>query len=148
MTYDEERARQAPARRPPPARRDPRGVPAPRPAPPGAPPETPADTPHPTSPASPPNPAAHVSLFAQSDRDRLTLHLQHALGAFVQSPQEAVREADITFAEATTHITTALVERRRVIGATHRGRGAEAETEDLRLALREYREITLRLLRM
>lgn len=142
MTHDEERARQAPARKPPPARRDPRGVPAPRTAPREAPPETPADTPTPTPPTPP------VSLLAQSDRDRLTLHLQHALGAFVQSPQQAVQEADITFAEATTRVTAALVERRRVIGATHRGRGVEAETEDLRLALRQYREITLRLLRM
>lgn len=89
-----------------------------------------------------------MALLAQSDRDRLTLHLQHALGTFIQSPHEAVQEADITFAEATTRVTAALVERRRVIGATHRGRGVEAETEDLRLALREYREITLRLLRM
>ncbi|MFF1411978.1 hypothetical protein ACFVX6_19775 [Streptomyces sp. NPDC058289] len=89
-----------------------------------------------------------MSLFAQSDRDRLTLHLQHALGTFIESPHEAVQEADTTFAEATTRVTAALVERRRTIGATHRGRGVEAETEDLRLALREYREITLRLLRM
>ncbi|MER5487606.1 hypothetical protein ABT024_30950 [Streptomyces sp. NPDC002812] len=56
-----------------------------------------------------------VRRLAQSDRDRLTLHLQHALGTFVHSPREAVEEA---------------------------------ETEDLRLALRQYREITLRLLRM
>ncbi|WP_329404040.1 hypothetical protein OG523_06255 [Streptomyces virginiae] len=45
-------------------------------------------------------------------------------------------------------MTAALVERRRVIRSTHRARGTEAETEDLRLALRQYREITLRLLRM
>ncbi|MCX5125630.1 hypothetical protein [Streptomyces sp. NBC_00347] len=148
MTYDEERARQAPARKPPPARRDPRGAPAPRTAPREAPPRPPADAPPPASPTNPVAPVVHVALLAQTDRDRLTLHLQHALGAFVQSPQQAVQEADITLAEATTRVTAALVERRRAIGATHRGHGVEAETEDLRLALREYREITLRLLRM
>ncbi|WP_314244611.1 hypothetical protein [Streptomyces sp. DSM 40907] len=89
-----------------------------------------------------------MSLLAQSDRDRLTLHLQHALGTFVQSPREAVEEADTALADATTRVTAALVERRRAIGSTHRDRGTEAETEDLRLALRQYREITLRLLRI
>lgn len=136
MTYDQERARQATAHGPLPGRLDPRGVP------PGQSPDAPGHT------TAPDTPLAPVSLLAQSDRDRLTLHLQHALGTFIQSPHEAVQEADITFAEATTRVTAALVERRRVIGATHRGRGVEAETEDLRLALREYREITLRLLRM
>ncbi|MFZ3470034.1 hypothetical protein ACODT3_26805 [Streptomyces sp. 4.24] len=146
MTYDQERARQAPDRSPLPGRLDPRGGPAPRPAPRTAPREGPPGA---TIGAVPPAHAVSpVSLLAQSDRDRLTLHLQHALGAFIQNPREAVEEADTTFAEATTRVTAALVERRRVIGATHRGPGVDAETEDLRLALRQYREITLRLLRM
>ncbi|MER6250428.1 hypothetical protein ABT224_03385 [Streptomyces sp. NPDC001584] len=132
MTYDQERAQQLPARSPLP----PRGGPAPLTAPTKGSTEARADTPVP------------VSLLAQSDRDRLTLHLQHALGTFVQRPREAVDEADTAFADATTRVTAALVERRRVIGSTHRDRGTEAETEDLRLALRQYRDITLRLLRM
>ncbi|MFD4865117.1 hypothetical protein [Streptomyces sp. NPDC058412] len=136
MTYDQERARQSPARTPLPGRLDPRGGPAPHAPPLEGPPEARTDTPVP------------VSLLAQSDRDRLILHLQHALGTFVHSPREAVEEADTTFAEATTRVTAALVERRRAIGSTHQARGAEAETEDLGLALRQYREITLRLLRM
>ncbi len=136
MTYDQERAQQSPARSPLPGRHDPRGGPVPQPAPPEGSPEARTDTPVP------------VSLLAQSDRDRLTLHLQHALGTFVQSPREAVEEADTALADATTRVTAALVERRRAIGSTHRDRGTEAETEDLRLALRQYREITLRLLRI
>ncbi|MCX5175370.1 hypothetical protein [Streptomyces virginiae] len=136
MTYDQERAQQLPARGPLPGRHDPRGGPTPGHLPSDGPSEARADIP------------AHVSLLAQSDRDRLTLRLQHALGTFVRNPREAVDEADTALADATTRVTAALVERRRVIGSTHRARGTEAETEDLRLALRQYREITLRLLRM
>ncbi|MFD5144004.1 hypothetical protein [Streptomyces sp. NPDC058401] len=132
MTYDQERAQQLP----PPGRRDPRGGPTPRRLPPEGPSETRTDIP------------AYVSLLAQSDRDRLTLRLQHALGTFVRSPREAVDEADSAFADATTRITAALVERRRVIDTAHRDLGPEAGTEELRLALRQYREVTLRLLRM
>ncbi|CAM5646079.1 hypothetical protein SAVIM338S_06396 [Streptomyces avidinii] len=136
MTYDQERAQQLPPPGPLPGRRDPRGGPVPRPLHPEGPPETRTDIP------------AFVSLLAQSDRDRLTLRLQHALGTFVRSPREAVDEADTAFADATARVTAALVERRRVIDSAHRDLGSEAETEDLRLALRQYREITLRLLRM
>ncbi|WP_328298502.1 hypothetical protein OG389_12225 [Streptomyces sp. NBC_00435] len=148
MTYDQERAQQLPTRGPLPGRHDPRGGRSPRPLPPEGPREADADlwgVPEvPEVPEVPP----HVSLLAQSDRDRLVLRLQHALGTFVQSPREAVDEADTAFADATTRVTAALVERRRVIGSTHRDRESEAGTEDLRLALRQYREITLRLLRM
>lgn len=140
MTYDQERAQQPPARSPLPGRRDPRGGPTSRPLAPGGPPEG--------SPEARTDTPAHASVLAQSDRDRLTLHLQHALHTFIQSPREAVEEADAAFAEATTRVTAALVERRHLIGSTHADRGTEVETEDLRLALRQYREITLRLLRM
>ncbi|MFI5864042.1 hypothetical protein [Streptomyces sp. NPDC051546] len=99
-------------------------------------------------PGTRPEIPAFVSLLAQSDRDQLTLRLQHALGTFVRSPREAVDEADTAFTDATARLTAALVERRRVIRSAHRNLGSEAETEDLRLALRQYREITLRLLRM
>lgn len=141
MTYDQERARQAPSPSPLPGRRDPRRGPAvPHPAPPGEAPEARTEV------------LVHESLLAQDDRDRLAARLQHALGTFVRSPHEAVEEADVTFAEATTRLTAALVERRHAIGAAHRDFGAdtdtEAETEDLRTALRQYRELTLRLLRM
>ncbi|WP_327251433.1 hypothetical protein [Streptomyces sp. NBC_01244] len=136
MMYDQERARQLPSPGPLPGRHDPRGGPTSRPLPPEGPSETRADIP------------VYVSLLAQSDRDRLTLRLQHALGTFVRSPHEAVDEADTAFADATTRVTAALVERRRVIDSAHRDLGPEAGTEELRLALRQYREITLRLLRM
>ncbi|WP_405493178.1 hypothetical protein [Streptomyces sp. NBC_00096] len=136
MTYDQERARQLPPPVPLPGRHDPRGGPGPRPLPPERPSEARTEIP------------AYVSLLAQSDRDRLTLRLQHALGTFVRSPREAVDEADTAFADATTRVTAALVERRRAIDSAHRNLGSGAETEDLRLALRQYREITLRLLRM
>ncbi|MEU5689331.1 hypothetical protein [Streptomyces venezuelae] len=87
-------------------------------------------------------------LLPPSDRDKLTMRLQQALNTFVESPRQALEEADGVFDEAVTQLTATLAERHRVLRAGWRGQDTEAQTEELRLALRQYRETTELLLRM
>ncbi|MER5302837.1 hypothetical protein ABT039_25720 [Streptomyces lasiicapitis] len=88
------------------------------------------------------------TLLAQGERDKLTIRLQQALNAFVESPRQAVEEADGVFDEVVTQLTENLAERRRALRAGWQGQDTEAQTEELRLALRQYKETTELLLRM
>ncbi|MER5255853.1 hypothetical protein [Streptomyces sp. NPDC002855] len=87
-------------------------------------------------------------LLPQDERDKLGLRLQQALSTFVESPRQAVEEADSLFDDAVRHLTETLTERRRTLRASWHGHDTEAHTEELRLALREYRESMERLLRI
>lgn len=87
-------------------------------------------------------------LIPQGDRDKLTLRLQQALTTFVDSPLQAVEEADTVLDDVATRFTDTLTERRRVLRASWQDQDTEAQTEELRLALTQYREITDRLLHM
>ncbi|MFF4504889.1 hypothetical protein [Streptomyces sp. NPDC001401] len=87
-------------------------------------------------------------LVPQGDRDKFTLRLQQALNTFVDSPRQAVEEADTVFDDVATEFTDSLTERRRVLRASWQDQDTDAQTEELRLALRQYREITERLLHM
>ncbi|WP_330301740.1 MULTISPECIES: hypothetical protein [unclassified Streptomyces] len=87
-------------------------------------------------------------LIPRGDRDKLTLRLQQALSTFVDSPRQAVEEADTVFDKAATQFTNSLTERRRVLRASWQDQDTDAQTEELRLAFRQYREITERLLHM
>ncbi|WP_369264310.1 hypothetical protein [Streptomyces sp. R35] len=87
-------------------------------------------------------------LIPQGDRDKLTLRLQQALSTFVDSPRQAVEEADAVFGEVATQFTHTLAERRRVLRTGWHDPDTHVQTEELRLALKQYREITERLLRM
>ncbi|MER5223864.1 hypothetical protein [Streptomyces flaveus] len=89
-----------------------------------------------------------AELLPQGERDKLTLRLQQALNTFVDSPRQAVEEADGVFDEVATHFTNTLTEQRRVLRSGWQGQDTDAQTEELRLALRQYREITERLLHM
>ncbi|MFF4426722.1 hypothetical protein ACFY04_39295 [Streptomyces sp. NPDC001549] len=143
MTYDQERARQTPPRRQVPGRRDPRGpAPAPRPAPAQEPGE-----PLISAEALLQTPTSE-HLLPQDVRDKLTLQLQQCLSTFVESPRQAVEQADSAFAEATTHLAATLEERRHALGASWQGQGTDAQTDELRRALHQYRALTVRLLRM
>ncbi|MER5214250.1 hypothetical protein ABT063_27680 [Streptomyces sp. NPDC002838] len=95
-------------------------------------------------PDRPPGP----ELVPQGERDKLTLRLQQALSNFVDSPHKAVEEADAVFDDIATQFTNTLTERRRVLRASWQDQDTDAQTEELRLALRQYREITERLLHM
>ncbi|MFD4411131.1 MULTISPECIES: hypothetical protein [unclassified Streptomyces] len=87
-------------------------------------------------------------LVPPGDRDKLTLRLQQALNTFVDSPRHAVEEADTGFDEIAAPFTHTLAERRRVLRASRQDPDTDAQTEELRLVLRQYREITERLLHM
>lgn len=103
----------------------------------------------------PPPGAPHPGISYATDpfldpvsRDHLTERLHHALTRFVDSPHEAIQEADRVYEEAARHITDALAHRRATLHAFLQGQYTGTETEELRLALRQYREATERLLAM
>ncbi|MGI5511118.1 hypothetical protein [Streptomyces sp. CA-106131] len=82
--------------------------------------------------------------------DKYGLRLQHAVGEFVDSPREAVEEADRVVEEVAAELADALVSRRRTLKASWQDTGdgthATPDTEQLRLALRDYRATAERLL--
>lgn len=141
MTYNAEHAQQPQAKNPVPAAQTappiPRTEPARQPREPVISTEGPART-----------PGSEQQLLPQGAQDKVATRLQQALNNFVESPRQAVEDADSAFDEVATHLTEALAERRRVLRASWQGQDTKAETEELRLALRQYREITERLLRM
>ncbi|MET7936952.1 hypothetical protein [Streptomyces sp. NPDC005322] len=82
-----------------------------------------------------------------SEHDKLTQRLRHAVSGFVDSPRGSVEEADIILDEITTRLTDLLSERRRTLRAAwHDDATAASETEELRLAMRGYRNVLERLL--
>ncbi|MFD3734258.1 hypothetical protein [Streptomyces sp. NPDC058632] len=99
--------------------------------------------------------AAHgPGLLPLDDRDKLSAQLQHAVAGFVDAPRDSVAEADHLLEELAARFTEAVTERRRTLHRSWQtadvGEGpnaAETGTEQLRLALRDYRELTERLLR-
>ncbi|WP_030859469.1 hypothetical protein [Streptomyces sp. NRRL S-37] len=92
-------------------------------------------------------------LLRLDDTDKLTARLQHAVAGFVDAPRDAVQEADRALEELTARFTDAVTERRRTLrrswqtdGDGTSGSAAATDTEQLRLALRDYRELAERLL--
>nr|WP_095757451.1 hypothetical protein [Streptomyces xinghaiensis] len=103
--------------------------------------------------------SAAAPLLPQRECDRLSERLQHTVTGFVDSPREAVREADALFEEAAENVAKALSEQRRKLrgawehnggsgSGNGKGRDAHLDTEELRTALRDYRDLTERLLRV
>ncbi|MFE5948441.1 hypothetical protein [Streptomyces sp. NPDC056480] len=90
-------------------------------------------------------------LLGGDERDRLGERLHHALASFVDSPHDSVVEAAELLEETERHIVAALRDRRMALRAEWQqddgpGRVSQ-DTEQLRLTLRTYREVTERLLR-
>lgn len=87
------------------------------------------------------------TLLPAGDHDRFALRLQQAVTDFVESPQRAVEEAESTFEAVVEGLTHALDEHRRTL-RTSAGQDTEpgARTEELRITLQHYRDITERLL--
>ncbi|MFG2824873.1 hypothetical protein ACGFX4_36270 [Kitasatospora sp. NPDC048365] len=86
---------------------------------------------------------------------QLTHRLDHAVGTFVDDPRQAVQEADEALDETVRRLTDGLRERRTALhdawhadtAGEHRGAADGASrTEDLRLLLREYRDLVQHLL--
>ncbi|MFE7760979.1 hypothetical protein [Streptomyces sp. NPDC057438] len=95
--------------------------------------------------------SAGSSLLPHDENDKLTTRLQHAVGGFVDEPRSAVEEADQVLEEVTARFTDAMTRRRRTLRTsweTPAGDRGSTDTEQLRLALRDYRELTERLLRL
>ncbi|MCX5089958.1 hypothetical protein OOK36_13795 [Streptomyces sp. NBC_00365] len=90
------------------------------------------------------------ALLSHDECDKYALRLQHAVGGFVDGPRASVEEADHVLEELTTEFTDAMTRRRRTLRTTWQaaGEGDRADTEKLRLALRDYREVTERLLHL
>ncbi|MGW6581658.1 hypothetical protein ACWF76_20165 [Streptomyces globisporus] len=95
--------------------------------------------PHPGSP-----------LFAPAEQEAFATRIQQAVTGFVEDPYRAVRDADATFEEVVADLGAALAERGRRLrsGKDGSGAGSGADTEDLRIALQHYRDLTERLVRL
>ncbi|MEV7341156.1 hypothetical protein [Streptomyces sp. NPDC093544] len=116
-----------------------------------------SQTPHTESAHAPPTPGVNTDglhptpgseLLPQGERDKATVRLQQALSTFVDSPRQAVEQADAVFDDVATQFTNTLAERRRGLRATQQDQDADPRTEQLRLTLGQYRDITERLLHM
>ncbi|MEY9991441.1 hypothetical protein ABIE67_003473 [Streptomyces sp. V4I8] len=85
-------------------------------------------------------------LLPPDEQDKIVQRLRHALNTFADTPREALEEAESAYDEAVTQLVNALAERRRLLRAGWQDHDPEARSDGLRLALRQYREITQRLL--
>lgn len=122
----------------------------------GAPPAAPPATARPsTAPAPAGKPAgrpgtdrAGTPLLPVKEQDSLTERMQQAVADFVESPRQAVEEAESTFDKIVADLTEAIEERRRTLRTSWQAQDTEARTEELRLALQQYRDVGERLLRV
>ncbi|MFF3738719.1 hypothetical protein [Streptomyces sp. NPDC002566] len=126
-----------------------------------------ADTARTDTPSAGPHSAADRShgpqgspLLPNEECEELASRLHHAVAGFVDRPRDAVEEADHVLEELAARFTDAVNDRRRTLrgswqlaeggGAKGGSKGDTAttavDTEQLRLALRDYRELTERLL--
>jgi hypothetical protein len=90
-------------------------------------------------------------LIPVGEREKLSHRLHEAVSGFVDGPRHAVEEADRVFEETVTRVTDTLTERRTALRTAWSGREDEdhaSATEELRVALRTYREVTERLLEL
>ncbi|MFJ2903329.1 hypothetical protein [Streptomyces sp. NPDC087212] len=90
-----------------------------------------------------------AGLFPQAESDTFGRQLQDAVAGFVDEPRASVAEADQLLAEIAGRFTEAVTERRRTLRTSWHDGGDDtgaADTEQLRLALRDYRELADRLL--
>ncbi|MFE0355352.1 hypothetical protein ACFW2I_17880 [Streptomyces nigra] len=89
-----------------------------------------------------------ATLLPHDDRDRLELRLHDALTHFVDRPRDAVEEADHAVEELLARLTEAMTQRRGTLRKSWLNSDGATDTEQLRLALRDYRELAERLLRV
>ncbi|MFJ4627351.1 hypothetical protein [Streptomyces sp. NPDC088847] len=97
-----------------------------------------------------PQDAENGSLLPHDESDKFSLRLQHAVTGFVDEPRSAVEEADHVLEEVAARFTEAVTKRRATLHGSWESKGSDGadDTEQLRLALRDYRELTERLLHM
>ncbi|MEU1274664.1 hypothetical protein [Streptomyces sp. NPDC005799] len=91
-------------------------------------------------------------LLPHEECDKLELRLRQAVSGFVDEPRNAVREADQVVEEIAGRFAEAVTRRRRTLRSSWQdgdeagSKGTHPDTEQLRLALRDYRELAERLL--
>jgi hypothetical protein len=107
----------------------------------------PIDTPVPTQEPSRPadNAATGDALFADHDLTELRARWNDVQAAFVDDPRACVQKADSLVSSAVEQLT-ANFSRTRSQLEDQWSRGEEASTEDLRVALKRYRDFFDRLL--
>ncbi|GAA2393593.1 hypothetical protein [Streptomyces coeruleofuscus] len=106
------------------------------------------------TPGTPGASAAHgTHLLPHDESDKLVSQLHHAVAEFVDAPRAAVEEADHVLEEIAARFTEAVTQRRRTLRhswqSVEGGEGkpvSSGDTEQLRLALKDYRELAERLL--
>jgi hypothetical protein len=86
-----------------------------------------------------------VPLFDTTEVDQFRTQWKDIQSTFVDSPQDAVREADELVAEIIQNLAATFAEHKRTLEGQW-SRGDEVQTEDLRLALRQYRSFFNQLL--
>lgn len=99
------------------------------------------------APATPKRPAAEAgagaagppALLGKATADRYRKKMRDALAGFVDDPGTAVAGADTLLAEAIDELTEALRKRREEMSRLQRG--SSNDTEQLRLALLQYRTL-------
>lgn len=89
-----------------------------------------------------------LPLLPTEEQDSLARRMQQAVSDFVESPRQAVEEAESTFDRIVADLTEALEERRHVLRSSWQAQDTEARTEELRVALQQYRDVGERLLRV
>lgn len=89
--------------------------------------------------------AAADVLFDPADAQRFRDRWREVQTGFVDDPKRAVQDADVLVAELMQNLASAFGERKRLLEDQWR-EGTDAETEDLRLALRGYRSFVDQLL--
>lgn len=87
---------------------------------------------------TPPRTQDDTALFEDADSERFRNRWHDVQAAFVDDPQRAVQDADQLVAELMQTLAATFAERKESLDAQWRSSG-EAETEELRLALRRYR---------
>ncbi|MFI6659890.1 hypothetical protein ACIBL8_30655 [Streptomyces sp. NPDC050523] len=85
-------------------------------------------------------------LLPSSQQDKIVQRLRHALNTFADTPLKALEEAESAYDEATAQLVNALAERRRLLRAGWQDQDPGTRSDQLRHAVRQYREITQRLL--
>ncbi|WP_186000293.1 hypothetical protein [Streptomyces malaysiensis] len=100
----------------------------------------------PAQPSSTPN-GPSFPVLPKDVHDKLVQRLRYSVSGFVDSPRGAVEEADTLLTEVVTRLTDLLAERRATLRAAwHENDAAVSEAEELRLAMRGYRNVLERLI--
>ncbi|MFI2367710.1 hypothetical protein [Streptomyces sp. NPDC018833] len=97
------------------------------------------------APAAAPGGAAEEELLAPEDKEGFRTRWQAIQNDFVDDPREAVHSADALVADVMQRLAATFAERRDGLEQQW-NRGEQADTESLRVALREYRSFFNRLL--